>query len=162
LSGWTLFKMAIGPSMFSRAMAMASHGSRTLVDVTSSSESAVIRSKAARASASICRQAASRVTASRTGSVTRDTKPPRRSAERAGGGIMACIAGREVASMRLTPIIAALVSIVLGGVRAEQLPDATKKIVMVTAEGCVDGRSLRMARPGGIEDADLIVQPVYR
>jgi len=75
---------------------------------------------------------------------------------------MACIAGREVASMRLTPIIAALVSIVLGGVRAEQSPDATKKIVMVTAEGCVDGRSLRMARPGGIEDADLIVQPVYR
>ena len=33
---------------------------------------------------------------------------------------------------------------------------------MVTAEGCVDGRSLKMARPGGIEDAELIVQPVYR
>ncbi len=65
--------------------------------------------------------------------------------------------------MRLTPIIAALVSTVLGGVRAEpQSPDATKKIVMVTAEGCVDGRSLKMARPGGIEDAELIVQPVYR
>src|SRR4029079_16043480 len=78
------------------------------------------------------------------------------------GGIMACIARREVASMRLTPIVAVLVSTVLGGVRAEpQSPDAAKKIVMVTAEGCVDGRSLKMARPGGIDDADLIVQPVY-
>ena len=65
--------------------------------------------------------------------------------------------------MRLTPIIAALVSTVLGGVRADgQSPDATKKIVMVTAEGCVDGRSLKRARPGSIEDAELIVQPVYR
>ncbi len=65
--------------------------------------------------------------------------------------------------MRLVPIIAALVSTVLGGVRAEpQSSDPTKKIVMVTAEGCVDGRSLKMARPGGIEDAELIVQPVYR
>ena len=33
---------------------------------------------------------------------------------------------------------------------------------MVTAEGCVDGRSLKMARPGGIDDVELIVQPVYR
>ena len=40
--------------------------------------------------------------------------------------------------------------------------DPSRKITMVTAEGCVDGRSLKMARPGGIEDAELIVQPVYR
>ena len=43
-----------------------------------------------------------------------------------------------------------------------QSSDPSKKITMVTAIGCVDGRSLKMARPGSIDDAELIVQPEYR
>jgi hypothetical protein len=55
---------------------------------------------------------------------------------------------------------------VLSGLQAGQEdgrpPAKPKKMTIVTAVGCVDGRSLKMARPAGIEDADLIVSPIYR
>ena len=58
-------------------------------------------------------------------------------------------------------VMAVLISLPAG--HAGQQPAANpKKITMVTAEGCVDGRSLKMARPAGIDDADLIVSPIYR
>jgi hypothetical protein len=71
LSGWTLFRIAIGPSMFSSAIAIRSHSSSTLAGVASPSGSAANASNPARPSANICRQAADRVVASRIGSVTR-------------------------------------------------------------------------------------------
>jgi hypothetical protein len=58
-------------------------------------------------------------------------------------------------------IIAVLISLPAGH-GEQRAPANAKKIAMVTAEGCVDGRSLKMARPAGIEDADLIVSPIYR
>lgn len=36
------------------------------------------------------------------------------------------------------------------------------KIVMVTVEGCASGLELKSARPATIEEAELIVSPIYR
>ena len=58
-----------------------------------------------------------------------------------------------------------LVAAALIGLQATQTApsDSTpKKLTIVNADGCIDGRSLKMARPSGIDDAELIVNPVYR
>src|SRR5690348_4944359 len=68
--------MAIGPSMFSSAIAMRSHSSSTEAGETAVIGSAASRSNASRASASNWRQAASSVTASRMGSVILGTGTP--------------------------------------------------------------------------------------
>ena len=82
LSGCTLLRIEIGPSMFSTSCPMRSHSSRTVAGVTSASGSAASASKAARASATICVQAAVNVTASRIGSVIRDKRLSRRTGHR--------------------------------------------------------------------------------
>jgi hypothetical protein len=76
---------------------------------------------------------------------------------------MTCIAHREV--LLMLPLLLVSVAVVVLSVETgaeQQSADPSKTITMVTAEGCVDGRSLKMARPAGIEDAERIVHPVYR
>jgi hypothetical protein len=46
--------------------------------------------------------------------------------------------------------------------QAPQPSVAPKKLLIANADGCVDGRSLKMARPAGIDDVELIVEPIYR
>ncbi len=46
--------------------------------------------------------------------------------------------------------------------QAPQPSAAPKKLLIANADGCVDGRSLKMARPAGIDDVELIVEPIYR
>jgi len=46
--------------------------------------------------------------------------------------------------------------------QAPQPSVAPKKLLIANADGCVDGRSLKMARPAGIDDVELIVEPTYR
>ena len=41
-------------------------------------------------------------------------------------------------------------------------PSSPAKIVMVNVEGCASGLELKLARPAGIEDAELVVSPIYR
>src|SRR6185295_14704966 len=57
-------------------------------------------------------------------------------------------------------VVAILLS--LSTLQAGQQPANNKTITMVTADGCVDGRELKMARPASIDDAELIVSPVHR
>ncbi len=57
-------------------------------------------------------------------------------------------------------IVAAVLS--LGPTLAEQNLETPKKLTFVNADGCVDGHSLKMARPAGIDDVELIVDPVYK
>ena len=59
-------------------------------------------------------------------------------------------------------ITVAILSGLPAGQASERPPERAKKLTIVTADGCVDGRSLKMARPAGIDDADLIVSPIYR
>jgi hypothetical protein len=58
-------------------------------------------------------------------------------------------------------VTVAVLSVLQPG-QAEAQPAIPKKLTIVTADGCVDGRSLKMARPAGIDDAELIVSPIYR
>jgi hypothetical protein len=55
---------------------------------------------------------------------------------------------------------AVLLAVELG--QAPQPSAAPKKLPIANADGCVDGRSLKMARPAGIDDVELIVEPIYR
>jgi hypothetical protein len=55
---------------------------------------------------------------------------------------------------------AVLLAVELG--QAPQPSAAPKKFPIANADGCVDGRSLKMARPAGIDDVELIVEPIYR
>jgi hypothetical protein len=63
----------------------------------------------------------------------------------------------------LPVVVAAMLAVSEGRVPAPVADQGDqKKIVLVSAEGCLDGRTLKMARPATIEEAELIVQPVYR
>jgi hypothetical protein len=72
------------------------------------------------------------------------------------------MAYNEVVLMLPSLVIIAVLSGLQTGQADERPAASPKKITMVAAEGCVDGRSLKMGRPAGIEDADLIVSPIYR
>jgi len=72
------------------------------------------------------------------------------------------LACTEVVFMLSSLVIAALLTGAYAPMAEQNAPTNSKKITMVTVDGCVDGRSLKMARPAGIDDADLIVSPVYR
>jgi hypothetical protein len=62
----------------------------------------------------------------------------------------------------LSSFVAVVVLLTLQTAQADETTGNSKKPIMVNADGCVDGSSLKMARPAGIDDAELIVSPIYR
>ena len=58
--------------------------------------------------------------------------------------------------------VSVLLAIAVSAAQAQPQAPPPPKITMVSVEGCASGTTLKSARPATIEEAELIVSPIYK